>query len=287
MEDWKVLFEKDTKRQHYVAQMYLRAWATDGVIWCKRRDNIFSTSSLNLAHERLFYEVDVLSEVEFRFVLAFIERLPRESHALLVENLMLYCTCSDIDFLKRNGIEKYHGVFENMVAPTLETLRTGNLAVLGDEQTRIDFCKFLGRQYTRTKKIKASVPSIQPLDTPIPEEFRSCDMEKVGRVLTFLFADAIGNWAYSSGKFTLLRSPQKRLMTNDQPVSNTKAMKDIPPTEMELFYPLSPEYALLINTEETGDRDLSNEEVTSWNHYILSTAHEMIFANQRELLDDR
>jgi hypothetical protein len=278
--------EKNIERQHYVWRKYLRAWTVDNKLWCKRGTSIFNPAPENIALERFFYEVEVLSLPEFKLILKFIEQLPSANHELLVEHLMLYCTCSDTEFLKKNGLEKFHGIFENLAVPTLDALRTGNLTVLQEEQTRINFCKFIGRQYTRTKKMNPNVPSTFPPNIPVPEEFISCDMAKVRKVMTFLFSDSIGNWAYSSGKFSLLKAPQKSFITCDQPISNTKAIKGQQPIDIELFYPLSPEYALLISIDEQGERELAPEEEASWNQYIRSTAYQMIFANRRDLLVD-
>jgi hypothetical protein len=57
------------RRQHYVWRHYLEAWAPHGKLWCHRLgENVFSTSTQNVAHERDFYRLCEMSEFDLLVV---------------------------------------------------------------------------------------------------------------------------------------------------------------------------------------------------------------------------
>ena len=57
-----------TKKQHYIWRNYLRPWtdnnSTTGRITCLRKNKIFPTSLMNIAHENYFYNIHALSDLE-------------------------------------------------------------------------------------------------------------------------------------------------------------------------------------------------------------------------------
>jgi len=116
--------ETDKKHQHYVWKNYLKPWATDKKIWCKRHDSIFNPSLNNIAQEKYFYEVDPLNEIEIRIATRFIEMNPPENRPFLIKKLAqyIYICNSNNKHLKKNAIEDYHARIENSIGSAFEYL---------------------------------------------------------------------------------------------------------------------------------------------------------------------
>ena len=62
------------RKQHYVFQAYLRAWATDEQIWCIRNEGTpFKTNTINVTQERDFYRIKPLNDDEIKFLNLFLQ----------------------------------------------------------------------------------------------------------------------------------------------------------------------------------------------------------------------
>lgn len=272
------------KKQHYVWEHYLSAWLVNGKIWCSRNGNTFNTSTENVAQERYFYEAMPLNDIETNFVRELILRCDVTAHQTLLDNFNVYLqTANGDDFLRKNGLEHYHNLIEGPAATVLNELNKGNFGILDDKQMKINFSRFIGRQYTRTKKIKNSYFDI-PENTPI-ELKEHCDFKKISDVMNFILADNIGNWIFSAGKFNILINKSEiSLITGDQPVYNILAKKDEPPTSFELYFPISPNLAFYISEDIKETQYLTNDKVKQYNEYIKSISFESIFGNSEEIL---
>ncbi len=276
----------NVKKQHYVWQHYLKAWSVNNKVWCKRNGVIFNTPTHNIAQERFFYESIQLNKYEIDFIHDLILKLHPTAHSILSENLDLYILTSEgDDLLRKNGIEKFHSIFEGRVLKIFNTLRNGDISILSDDSNKIEFCKFLGRQYTRTKKIRSSTVEL-PKDLPVPDHLvGKCNFQKVFDVFTFLLSESIGNWAYSDGIFNLLETPENLfLITCDQPINNLDANSNGRSESIKLYYPLSPKKALIISNDLIEETVLTSEDVVKLNNHMKRISHEMIFAHIEELL---
>lgn len=273
------------KKQHYVWQHYLKAWTIDGKIWCKRNNLQFNTSTENIAQERYFYEAKPLSSEEITLICRLIEGFHPSAHPLIKSTFKVYLEISQGDkHLRRNGLEKFHSIVEGKVVPIIDELRESNLDTLTDDQNRVDFCHFLGRQYTRTKKIREKTIEI-PDTITVPEPFKTCDFKKVSEVMSFLLADNIGNWIHSNAKINLLvNNTNINFITGDQPIYNLLAKDNEEPTEFELYYPISPKLALLISKHPKDIILKTEKTVIKLNNYIKQIAYESIFTDTKELL---
>lgn len=269
------------KKQHYIWEYYLKAWAIDNKIWCKRNNSIFNTSTENVGQERYFYETKILNDDEIKLIQLLINKIDSSSN-ILKSNFQMYLGISKGDKqLSQNGIESYHSEIESKVVEIINQLRIGNIDILNDTQKKIDFSLFLGMQYTRTKKIKEKKLDVT---IPIPSEFKSCDFNKIYDVMKFLIAFKIGSWIYTSSKISLLSNPTKiDFITGDQPIYNLLAKDDDSQTDFELFYPISPKYALFISKEDLN-LAITDENIMIYNEYIKKISYESIFANKKELL---
>lgn len=111
------VMEEKKRKQHYVFQAYLRAWSTNGKIWCLRNKcDIFCTSSINIAQERDFYRIYPINADEIKF----------------------YDEC----FLKKSDIaikKAMHDFIENYIAP----IKYQNM--LSELKQYIKKCSYHGR----------------------------------------------------------------------------------------------------------------------------------------------
>lgn len=276
---------QNTKRQHYVWQHYLKAWTYKGKLWCKRNNEIFNTATINIAQERYFYEAIPLNKAELELILVLIGKMHPSAYKTLCTTLDVYIATSHGDeVLRKNGLEKYHSLVEDKAVSIINKIREGDIAILEEGNNRINFSYFIGCQYTRTKNMKLK-DLILPSDMKIPKEFIDCDFNKIANVLTFLLADTIGNWIYSEAEYSLIRNEtQIEFITCDQPVFNLLAIPGIIPSSFELYYPLSPSYALYIAKAKNRNEIREDKEIIQYNEYIKSISYEYVFAKSREML---
>ena len=112
---------KDKKKQHYVWKFYLKPWTVDGKIWCKRKTSIFNPSLENIGQEKFFYESHKLNDVENMLVTAILKEMHPSSQGIVFSIFNIYQeTANDPTYLKRNGIEDYHGLVEQKVVNIFE-----------------------------------------------------------------------------------------------------------------------------------------------------------------------
>lgn len=63
------------RKQHYVWEHYLKAWAVAGRVWCQRGETRFRPSTDNVANERDFYRLKEMSAFDLQVVEAMIDRM--------------------------------------------------------------------------------------------------------------------------------------------------------------------------------------------------------------------
>src|SRR5262249_41463334 len=63
------------RKQHYVWEHYLKAWAVDGRVWCQRGDSRFRASTDKVANEAHFYRLKEMSALDFQFIEALIDKM--------------------------------------------------------------------------------------------------------------------------------------------------------------------------------------------------------------------
>src|SRR5208283_4052754 len=71
--------DKETKKQHYVFQGYLRPWAEEELIYCLRDGKTFQTNLNGVACERFFYEIQNLIPQEIEVVMGLFSDHPSQA----------------------------------------------------------------------------------------------------------------------------------------------------------------------------------------------------------------
>lgn len=275
-----------TKKQHYVWEYYLLAWATDHQIWCQRDNKIFQTSTENVAQERYFYEIEQPTNLEILLIeelLNYGGPLARETNLQTFRTFLLAASSGNDS--RRFGMEWHHGIIEEKALPIMETLAAGDDAPLRDEEQRINLAIFMGQQYTRTKKVRKSFTPLRK--EQVPEEYKECNFQKAHEILCFVFANNIGAHIFERLELRLIRNTSSiSLITSDQPIYNLQASPGVLPTSVELYYPISPRLALMARNPKTNPRKISsNEEAMELNIFSAKNSHEFIFSSQKEDLE--
>ncbi|ATZ93060.1 DUF4238 domain-containing protein [Dickeya fangzhongdai] len=165
---------KITRKQHHVYRKYLSSWTdnkeTKGKIWCyfKKNRAIHNPSLMGIAHERDFYELKELTDLE-KIALAFLSKPNNKSkqelplfdtlkNVIKIENINKNLKNSKLedkgnqnlsDFRKQFG-EEIQGFYESWGIHYLATLEKKDLEFFLCEKQRIEFAFFLFMQYART-----------------------------------------------------------------------------------------------------------------------------------------
>jgi hypothetical protein len=282
--------ETDKKHQHYVWKNYLKPWATNNNIWCKRHDSIFKVSLNNIAQEKYFYEVNPLNEIEIRILTRFIEMNPIENRPFLVKKFAQYiyiCNSND-EYLKKNAIEEYHARIENSIGSALEYLYKKDLSFLNDYNSKVNFFYFVSLQYHRTKTMREkAVTGLSKLPVSPPKEIEGMyDNRNIIMAYSLLLDECIANWMIEKTKIYFIETDYE-FIASDQPIINIHSNNEItfePVKEMEYYYPISPHLAVFITKKNIHDRKIGKTETDEYNKLIYTKSHEQVYAFSREVL---
>lgn len=313
---------KPTTGQHYVWRSYLAAWtktnSSDGQIVCLRDKKPFPVSLMKIAKENCFYGVKELSQQERNLIYEMTVRNKTGVQRDINESwLNLYCAPFDfVDKLTALGcpvlghtdrievvkeqefrnwnieyIEKIHAQIETTGMPYITSLRQNSLDFWKDEAERDKFSFFLCNQYFRTKKIRDNIIAAFEMGKRQFGYFTDIRPENMWIPLSLIFASTVGAHIAHNYSAVLLQADNTCFIVGDQPVINTHSTFDMmtTPTDVELFYPVTPHSALLLTTDPkyaSGQiLKISDDEVHKYNALEQRSAKEMIFAKENVHLD--
>lgn len=313
--------QKPTTGQHYVWRSYLAAWTksntSDGQIMCLRDEKIFSVSLMKIAKENCFYGIQKLSDQERALIDEMMVRNTSGIQRKINKDwLELYCAPFDwIDGLRAwgdsalghtdhmeienkqafqswtiEGMERVHAQIEKMGLPYMTLLRQNSVEFWKDEADRDRFSFFLCNQYFRTKKARESILAAFEAAKQESGFFADIRPERMWLPLSLIFASNVGAQLAHHYAAVLLQADPACFIVGDQPVINTHSTfdKTTAPTDMELFYPVTPHAALLLTNAakyKSGQVvKLSDEAVQQYNALEQRAAREMVFAKERSHL---
>ncbi|WP_413214790.1 DUF4238 domain-containing protein [Paraburkholderia kururiensis] len=273
----------DTKKQHYVWEYYLKAWATKNKIWCLRKGKPLHTSTENIAHERYFYRTSEFTPSEIKLVESILSLGKGLARTINLDTFRTYIEVSHAsERSRRFGVEWHHGIIENKALPIMKALRAGNPSILGNQKDRIDFCIFLGQQYMRTKKIKESRLEL-PDNQAIPDEYKNCNFQKIYEALAFVYANNLGAQIHDTLEIRLVKNTSNiNLITSDQPIYNLAARPGEEAPEISIYYPVNPRLAIFARKSPNLAELDTEAQVAELNAFMASNSHELLFAQSRE-----
>lgn len=284
------------KKQHYVYKHYLQQWVKDNKICCLRKNkDILYVNPENIAQERYFYRLNKFSEEDLILAMKIVDEFYSDKVLRVYNEINTYLKhVPDFDEELANNVtdfvkdceEKFFNCPPEIdLRDFLNEAYNKNLGQLTNEDKKMKICYALGEQYCRTNKVRSSF-----VENNIFKD-QNIALENVWFLIRHYIAIKIGMALYYKNyRFCLLEDPNGNFITGDQPIINTYAnYKNINPEKFELFYPISPNLALLITEDDTFE-DLSvnvidDSLVEHFNERIANCSHEQLFAmDERKLL---
>ena len=295
------------RKQHYVWEHYLSAWADRGQIWCLRGNRTFRTNTDNVANRRDFYRIREMSARDFEVVNALVIE-PTVAHLRgiamgwipmfhqVYEFKRLYEAGGVkneeaeqlLDVTINNLEEDLHAHIEQQAIPILANLRRQETSFLDGDEAVVYFFWFIAVQHMRTQKMMRTALRTMPV---IP----GFNLEASWGLIRTILAANLGAGLHRGRdvmRLTFLSTPaQAEFLTADQPTVNVRAAglpEGEAPTELELYYPLTPTQALLVDFDgrarQVVRRDLKASEVRGYNRLIAASADEQIYASSEDTL---
>lgn len=295
-----------TRRQHYVWRHYLSAWENNGKISVIRADgSSFETNSLNIAVEKDFYRMPVLSRDDESFILQFINK-SIENQMLknlaigwledfsITSRLRRVLNSKNIDDPEINKIldqfeiqaeESLHSNIEGGSVNHLENFRNGKTNDWQNDDDAMDIAFFLSLQHFRTKKMQDQSIKI------FPEGTIRDHASKAWPILRLIFATNVGWSIYSeriNWRIRVLKATEKlKFITSDQPTQNLKSGKEH--NDFALFYPVSPHSAIILERKNDDSvvsetDDLTDLEVSKLNKLTFKNSHDQFFGFDMDYL---
>ena len=312
---------KQVKRNHhYVWSYYLKSWA-DGndISYISKKGKISRDSVKGLAKETDFYKINPLSDDDVALIRRFSKFSPpflREEHESQLEHFLKLSyvstsiTSSGSDskelklldkIIKHNSLENMHSIYEDLSVDVLKALSKGNIKVLNDSQNMIAFCAYLGHQISRTKSFKQNLIAASSGNALLREEFPSEVklLERNWWFISYMFGLNIGFSLYESkdkNRHIYIRNETDiPFITSDNPIINIhpsvlKAKKSQDPPEVcDFYFPISPEYAYMINQSSVYNSlkdGIDHGTVNKFNDAIYNKSYENVFASNNKVLED-
>ncbi|CAN7642905.1 DUF4238 domain-containing protein [Pararhizobium sp. LjRoot238] len=296
-----------TRRQHYVWRHYLSAWETNGNVSVLRKGRpVFASNPINIAVERDFYRLPVLSEDDETFARVFIEqtiktsmlrdlalgwlkdfaapsRLRRYLEASGVQDAEI---TAEIEKVEIQSEENLHSSAENTAISLLDALRNGQRDLWSIDEHAMDLAFFLSLQHLRTKNMRHRTVSGFPAG-PIRER-----VEKIWPILRLVFATNMGWSLYSERENWRLRilnaSAGLAFITGDQPTLNV--LPGGGHYAFALYYPINPTRAIILEAKHMPsaigpDDNIADGMVTDLNAKIFAASYEQVFGRNAQHLE--
>jgi hypothetical protein len=277
------------KNQHYVWADYLSRWSPDNdckIYHISPTGKIVLTHVNDLAKQDYFYQIKDLTGDEIAIMKIFLKPLSEDLQNIHISFLNDILEIQNEQFqYKKNGenneeiqtlffakkcniIEDFHAGHEKKAIPILDSLATGELSILEDDKNMASFMEFLGHQLLRTKKIKDIVIRKQPRKTNL-EKIVADAMQNIWWFTSYIFGVNLGKSLYlgrhEEKHSLLINETDISFITSDQPIINVHECvsedNTIPPEHMNLYYPITPRIAYMIN--EAGQFKLGKISVAA------------------------
>jgi len=296
-----IVQQKRKRNHHHVWQKYLKLWTIGGAIWCLQNGRIFSTGTPSIGVEKDFYKLHKLTREDIELIKLHLGRgHPRstKNHADLLNRLMVPFQIAEqvkhpqdrakidkfVDDYASNVLEDYHASIESSFIPSLESALKGDISFYKDERC-IPFLYYLCTQFMRTKGIKERVIERCNAD-------KSADLSRVWNVMIHMFAANIGAELFltrTRRKLVLVHNrTDVPFITGDQPAINLKATQPNPPENLSIYYPISPQLALLLGDVDEEPpfptNDLTAEQASTLNTRLFAFCYKQVFAQSEKSL---
>ena len=305
-----------THNQHYVWRAYLRPWCDcknekDGIysIWWNNKKVCKNTDVFDILRDKDFYQLYPLNKLELfllenmfaksnqNAVMKANEAIVSMAHHISLAGQIVHPDNKEFTNLQIQSGETIQTEIEKMGIEAIERLRERDISWLNDVDKKTDFLIFICTQYFRTKSMKdrqlATLKDQSELTIKyFKKEFNddndySLDWNKIYNYGCICLAHKVSfNLLAKNIKFKLIKSKNVRFIVSDQPVYNAG---DDKANEFILFYPISPNLALMGSIEYQNNEvvDVDDNEVLNHNNNTLKHAHNFFMGKERIDVDYR
>ncbi|TMO25067.1 hypothetical protein CWC28_16675 [Pseudoalteromonas sp. S4492] len=307
------------RKHHFVWSHYLKNWQQEKkVSYINSKGNTSSDSVKGLAREIDFYKISYMTDEEYKLIKLYLRPFipfireyvldilddirsklklakhldssnPEEQHSLTT-------------IYEHNVLEDFHSQFEKNTIEILEYLSKGDISILNDSQNLITFYSFLGHQCARTKAFKEK--SLNAIKSEPLQNYLSLNVDEdmVNSLITVLdkhwwfmsmvLGTSLGYNIFIADKpfFLIENKTALPFLTSDQPFTNMYAKSTslkIPPKKLDLYFPISPNYAFMVNDTAKYDffkSTLTIDDVHNFNFAVSSKAYSFLFSNSESSL---
>jgi len=295
------------RKHHYVWARYLKAWATKNKIHYITKKGLPAADSVKgLARELGFYKIASFNDDDLSYIRAISGLASDELQSLHMGFLDDFIGISNIlkarskyydvdndlvsQILQFNVLEDIHGKIEREAWPLISELRQGNSGVLLEQHQRSYFCFYIAQQLVRTKAARDK--SLDASSRNLPGSVASATRRNWWFV-SFMLGINLGKGLLETPKdrhFLIENRTGKPFITSDRPVVNVHSclkttLPDSPPEKLDLYYPLSPTHAYMINDSEEYSRlkdGVTLEDVAHLNRCLAEACGETVYGATRE-----
>ena len=300
-----------TKRQHYVWRNYLKPWKlseNDAGIWTllKERSKVAIISLMDVGQGSYFYKVNKLQPYTIQLMDTMVSQSPFSIKPFLQDMLTLYKTYNSIleEVARRktslddpdiahaikeieiNTYEHIEGKIELMGSDFLKCSSVQDFKRLMDNDKIEDSILFMCVQYGRTKKMRINQESAFKDDEKSLSLIRDAFPFSSLYFALGMCRDLIlsNNWRLIAVK----NNTSIPFITGDQPIVNV-AYNEETATGFELYYPTSPNTAIVLTTKDAldqfGEIMYNEDEVKAKNQIMYNNSLHHVFANNKLSLE--
>lgn len=299
------------KKHHYVWAYYLKGWSNDGVnVWSiSKKGNSRCDSIRGIGCENNFYKVGALSKDDVKLINIWLKDCDPDLKKLHLNLVNLVYSIQQQALLQGsvarkklnidlneivscNLFENYMSMQEGSVVDIIRDLREGDITCLSDKKTFWSFGHFMGHQFSRTKRMRDIM--IFSLENSSGDEgVKNIWMDFYKRhwwfMCAFIGANLSKDISLNSKKKLLLVENKTSVpfITSDQPVININP-DGHKGTEVDYYYPLSGERALLILNSNFFDfnEEVNDEAIIHFlNQKMAYVSGDTIFASDKDTLN--
>ena len=294
------------RKHHYVWRYYLNSWAKNNLIWCYRDGKIFNPNLMGVAQSRDFYKLNEMKYEDMKIIYdSYIKPLNPNLEKInkgwinlfnVVFLIRKFYEENNINTLESTALvneyihnleEELHAKIEKNATKYIKLILKEDVEFYRTNEGCAIFSHYICIQYFRTQKMKSNFMRNS-------EKF-DIDIETTWNVLSHIFATNISYGLYinkETYRMVLLKNNTGiEFITSDHPVINTCAIglsETTAPEELELYYPLSPELAILItNNIKIRNSNIivpDKYQVENYNKIIVQESDSQIFASSKEAL---
>jgi hypothetical protein len=304
------------KNHHYVWRFYLQQWANGkDIYYVTKKGKVACGGVRGLSRESGFYKIKPLNKVDIDFIKCWSKKSPeylQNIHMSFLRDFISYShvlhTISDLSIkteevelieqaIQYNSLEDLYSDTEACVLPVIKSLCKGDSDILLSDKNMMALCSYMGHQFTRTKAFKEiSLAAIKKNPLAIEHKDLIELIEKNWWYISFMFGINFGCDLYRSknedNHIFIVNDTSTPFLTSDNPLINIHSSlktieKGAVPENLDLYFPLSPRYAYMINNslEYNGLSSTIDEKIVQkLNHFMLIKSDKTIYGNSREIL---